>query len=123
MSVRDKFRQTFKSLLPSVGVIAFEVIGGVVSFFWALVMIFSVFLAAGLGIAIAQAKVIPALGLGAGVFSSIIKVVLAFFSAFAAIVIVEVVEIIILVLVLFVIAGMVALIATAWQGLRQAFSR
>jgi hypothetical protein len=123
MNFSQKSRDTFKRLLPRAAVLAFEVVGGVFSLFWGVVMIFSAFLAAGLGMVFAQEKVIPYLGLTAGWLSSTVHVAAAFVGALVAVIAVELVEFIVLLMALLAIAGVIALIAGVCQSLKQIFSR
>lgn len=96
MNFAGKPHNTFKHLVARVVFLAFEVIGGVVSFLWAMVMFFSAFIAAAVGTAFAQAKVVPYLGLSAGWLATGIRFVVSFLGSLVAVVVVEVLELILL---------------------------
>jgi len=123
MDLVEPSRSTFKRLLPRAGFFAFEVIGGVFSLFWVVVMIISAFRGAALGMGIAEHQLIPALGLADSSLGWIAHGTLALGGALAGIVIVAVIEIIVLILVLLAVAGVIALAAGATEAIKPTSSQ
>jgi len=119
LDLLEQSRKTFRRLVPNAAVLAFEVIGGVFSLFWAIVMIISAFLGAALGMGIAQHKLVPALGLGDSLLGWLAHGALALGGALAGVVVIELLEIIVLILVLLAAAGVIALVAGVAQGFKQ----
>jgi len=116
--MKELFTRNFRRLMPRAAMVAFEVVAGVISLIWALIMLFSALLAFGLGLVFAHDHIVPALGMDPGFLSNFVSFFVAFICAFVAVVVVEVVEIILLLLIIGVIACLIAAVAAGWQKLR-----